>query len=161
MPLSKIVVRALLAVAFSTGGILSSSCLAAQATTAPPAKESIAGTITNKFGIRDDVARYLESKKYAPSQAKAAQQEARAFQALVLSGATGKPTPGTVTTLLALANRCLADNFPENGAESFTSVRDNIAGLTANTKERIYAYSSYMKSISGGRSAPPDNDYCD
>ena len=160
MPTTHFLLRILLSTVVSVAGSFSLPALAAPAAS-PPLKESIAGTITNKFGIRDDVARYISAKKYSPAQTRAAQQEARAFQALILSGATGKPTPGTVTTLIALANHCLAAHFPENGPESVTAVRDNIAGLTANTRERISAYTAYMKSISGGRSRPPEEDSCD
>ncbi len=123
---------------------------------------TLEGVDANGDGVRDDIALHIE-KKYADlAQRKAAMQEARSFQKMLLVNKNDSVALEDVSTVSFKAVKCSSDVFTAQGIRSeYHKMSEEIKAMTTNTKERLQAYLAFNKAVSGMVSSMPAGDTCE
>ncbi len=123
----------------------------------------LAGVDADNNGIRDDIDRLIARDYSAtPAIKRAAQQSARALQALMVSTTKAQALDAGDQVLRATA--CVADALPLKTADSqrtFFKMSHELTALTANTKERFTAYWQANALAGGAVFQQPSLPVCD
>lgn len=106
----------------------------------------LTGVDSDNDGIRDDVAKFIESNYSRNTEVAAARQYARAIQAAVNAGAQQPQKVRLISLQISRAVNCVYVSFASDGSKAPASlVIDQVRSLTTNTKERLDSYLAFAK----------------
>lgn len=133
------------------------------ATTTEDLSSGLRGIDANANGIRDDIDNLIATKfSQTPATKKAAEQKARALQALM--EATTKDQAYAAMEKIGKSTNCIFEVLPENTIQHQdlrNSMSKEIEALTANTRERFVKYWDSSKLLGGGYFADPVGPACE
>ncbi len=120
---------------------------------------NIKGPDANNNGVRDDIEAWIAALPITEKQKKAALEEARTNQQLLLVDLSDKAAIAAAAAASFQALICLKDTFEPNRSEGSDLVM-KIEAITANTPERSRRYMDYNRARSGSTSRHPGSAAC-
>lgn len=121
---------------------------------------SLAGTDTNKDGIRDDINRWIDAQSLNATQQKAVNQLARSLQQMLLVDPGDKAASRTAAERDGNAIDCVYDAF-EKASDRPHQIVSHIEAITANTKQRAMQYIKVNAALGGMAFEMPSKPTCD
>ncbi|WP_028601592.1 hypothetical protein [Ottowia thiooxydans] len=119
---------------------------------------SIAGTDSNRNGVRDDIDAYIAAQPLSDEQKRALLQGGRALQLSLVTPLNDEAALDRIGALSAAAIHCIRSVFVESRPGVWTT---KIEAITANTRQRAQRYLEYNKAVSGSVIHMPDGDTCE
>lgn len=120
--------------------------------------DSLAGSVTNKEAIRDDILAYIETANLSADQKTQVKRIARTIQEAVLVDHSDIDAVLLVDEESTVAIGCLSLAF-DNPADAHQILKA-IEHYTANTRERASAYSAFNEALDGTVTRLPANIEC-
>lgn len=120
--------------------------------------KSVAGTVTNKNGIRDDINAWIDSKPVSVPQKKALVQHAQALQISITADPTDPSVVKNTGVIIVRSVNCIFSRFSTAQA---IKIAADLKKNTFNTKERFLAISKMSEAANGSVLHMPDGDTCD
>jgi hypothetical protein len=120
---------------------------------------NIKGPDTNNNGIRDDIDAYIAQLAISNEEKKAALQQAKAMQEVLLVDLTNTVAMRTLDAKLERAAQCIETKFKD--FEQGMAMGRKIEAITANTQERSMQYIKYNNALSGTVSKLLTGNTCD
>jgi hypothetical protein len=120
---------------------------------------NIKGPDTNNNGIRDDIDAYIAQLTISNEEKKAALQQAKAMQEVLLVDLTNAVAMRALDVKLERAAQCIEIKFKD--FEQGIAMGRKIEAITANTQERSMQYIKYNNALSGTVSKLLTGNTCD
>ena len=119
---------------------------------------SLTGTVTNRDGVRDDIALWIEQRPATPAQKTALTALAIANQKALTVDVTNDVALRAVVAQQHAAVKCVVRREANQlaGIRTVPTLRD----YTANTPQRAQAYRNYTEALNGAVLKSPDGDGC-
>jgi hypothetical protein len=120
----------------------------------------IQGPDANNNGVRDDIEAWIAALPITETQKKAAMQEARAQQRMLIVDLTDRVALQSTADQMAASVVCRGDVFSPNFQDG-SNLGAKIEAITANTRERARRYVNYNKARSGSSLTLPQGNTCE
>lgn len=131
-------------------------------TIAADGSSHIAGTDSNKSGVRDDIEKYINLSYTDTAQRAAAIQAAKAIQQALTVDTLDGSALKKANSSLAKAVHCVYERFTvKNSKKQASMVAQELESMTTNTEQRVQAYKRFNKAISGSSWPLPNGNSCE
>lgn len=118
----------------------------------------LSGLDADGDGLRDDLARYIDSLPETPERKQALRQLARSMSNTLIADTNDPASLEAASAAQMRSIRCLGSRFKPSETEPFLNL---IRSVVVNTKERFFAYDRYNAARSGSVTSMPRGDTCE
>ena len=128
--------------------------------------DSVPGPDADGNGVRDDIDAWINQLPITDKQKKAARQDARTTQRMLLVNLDDKAALADLSVQSAANSGCMAASFAlhptgyDAGVQYGFDLRAKLEAMTANTRERAKRYMQYNSAVSGTSTAMPTGNTC-
>lgn len=123
---------------------------------------SLPGTDTDTNGIRDDIDEYIALQFSDTEQVAAANQAAKANQAVLSTDLTSPTAVRQTNQLISRATACIYEAFGDASSDVEPAVVSRkLEAITFNTEERLKQYMEFNKALDGSSWSLPEGNSCE